>query len=305
MVMQPLVSVVIPCYAQARFLADAIESVLAQTYRPWEIIVVDDGSPDDVPAVTRAYPMVRLLRQENRGLSEARNRGLAELRGECVVFLDADDRLLPEALSAGVEALTARPQCAFVWGVRRLIDVAGNRLPEAADQWVVGRARYDLLLRQNIIGPPVVVMFRRSAVLEISGFDPEQRFSEDYELYLRIARTQDSWGHGQLVAEYRVHDANMSLNHQGMLAGNLRALDLQEPWIGDDGELRLVLEEGRRLTRLHYDVYGRMDQLSTHVRAKRWLAAIRCGVVLLFRHPRTFAPVLARRMKRALLPSST
>ena len=92
----PVVSVVIPCYRQAHFLPDAIESVLAQTYPHFEIIVVDDGSPDDTRAVAGRYPGVRCLRQRNRGLSAARNAGLAASIGTYVVFLDADDRLTPE-----------------------------------------------------------------------------------------------------------------------------------------------------------------------------------------------------------------
>src|SRR5829696_2931566 len=110
----PLVSVVVPCYNQARFLGEAIESVLAQSHPLFEVVVVDDGSTDDTSEVAARYPGVRLVRQENRGLSGARNAGLARSRGEYVVFLDADDRLLPGALEAGVERLGANPQCAFV-----------------------------------------------------------------------------------------------------------------------------------------------------------------------------------------------
>src|SRR5215204_1328714 len=111
-----LVSVVIPCYNQAHFLGEAIESVLAQSYPNFEIIVVDDGSPDNTSEVAASYPRVRLVRQENQGLSAARNSGLARSEGEYVVFLDADDRLLPGALQAGLECFEAHPKCAFVYG---------------------------------------------------------------------------------------------------------------------------------------------------------------------------------------------
>src|SRR5215204_1671374 len=104
----PLVSVVIPCYKQAHFLGEAIESVLAQSYPNFEIIVVDDGSPDNTSEVAASYPRVRLVRQENQGLSAARNSGLSRSEGEYVVFLDADDRLLPGALQVGLECLEAR-----------------------------------------------------------------------------------------------------------------------------------------------------------------------------------------------------
>src|SRR5918995_1252705 len=111
-----LVSVVIPCYNQAHFLVEAIESVLAQSYPRFEIVVVDDGSTDDTSEVAARYPGVRYVYQNNQGVSAARNSGLARSEGEYVVFLDADDRLLPEALEAGLRCLEARPECAFVSG---------------------------------------------------------------------------------------------------------------------------------------------------------------------------------------------
>ena len=91
----PLVSVIIPCYRQAHFLADALRSAVAQTHRPLEIIVVDDGSPDDVAAVTAQFPTVRLVRQPNRGLAAARNAGLRASSGDYVAFLDDDDTFFP------------------------------------------------------------------------------------------------------------------------------------------------------------------------------------------------------------------
>src|SRR5215208_7052146 len=120
-----LVSVVIPCYNQAHFLGEAIESVLAQSYKDFEIVVVDDGSPDDTSEVASRYEEVRLIRQKNSGLAGARNRGLAEAEGAYVVFLDSDDRLMPEALEVGVRELASHPECAFVCGTLTYISVEG------------------------------------------------------------------------------------------------------------------------------------------------------------------------------------
>ncbi len=125
-----LVSVVIPCYNQAHFLGEAIESVLAQSYPHLEIVVVDDGSPDNTEEVAARYPGVRYVRQENQGLAAARNTGLRHSRGDYLVFLDADDRLLPEAVEAGLEHLHAHPECAFAFGKWRLIAVDGSPLPK-------------------------------------------------------------------------------------------------------------------------------------------------------------------------------
>src|SRR5215831_17387476 len=95
-----LVSVIIPCYKQAYFLPDSIGSVLAQTYPGTELIVVDDGSPDNVSELVERYPGARCVQQENRGLAEARNAGFRASTGAYVVFLDADDRLIPNAVES-------------------------------------------------------------------------------------------------------------------------------------------------------------------------------------------------------------
>ena len=135
----PLVSVVIPCYNQAHFLSEAIESVLSQTCESFEIIVVDDGSTDNTSELASRYQKVRLLRQENRGVSAARNAGLAESEGEYVVFLDADDRLLPEALEVGLECLDDHPECAFACSHSCNMIAADGRFLETVQQPHIGR----------------------------------------------------------------------------------------------------------------------------------------------------------------------
>src|SRR4030095_13786323 len=108
------VSVVITCYNHGHFLREAIESVLAQSYRNFEIILVDDGSTDDTSKIAATYPGVRYIHQKNSGLATARNTGIKHSNGQFVVFLDADDRLVSNALEAGIQHLNANPECAFV-----------------------------------------------------------------------------------------------------------------------------------------------------------------------------------------------
>lgn len=296
----PLVSVVIPCYAQAHFLGDAIESALAQAHPAHEILVIDDGSPDNVREVVARYSGVRCLAQENRGLSGARNRGLTECSGEFVVFLDADDRLLPNALEAGIQALTARPECALVWGYLRMIDARGDPLT-AEGCTFEGTPSYDLLLRENIVGPPVIVMFRRTVLAELGGFSVEQRCSEDYEMYLRVAQRHPIWCHREVIAEYRMHGANMSLDHRAMLAGTLLALDRQESFVGSDAGRRRAIREGRRLAWENEDGGARLDDLSRQVRARSWVKASMSTLALLYKYPKMFLPMLLRRIRRAVL----
>jgi glycosyltransferase involved in cell wall biosynthesis len=300
--MPPLISVVIPCYRQAHFLAQALDSVQAQSYPAHELIVIDDGSPDDVRAVTDRYPGVRCYRQENRGLGAARNSGLERVEGDFVVFLDADDRLLPTALAVGAESLAARPHCAFVWGFNRPIDVHGNLLPFEPRSFS-GGASYAQLLRENVVGPPVGVSFRRAVVAAAGGFSCEHKV-EDYELYLRLARNHQSWCHGELIAEYRLHDANMSSDHVRMLSGMLAALDAQEEWVGNNPELRRALAQGRRNALRQYDAEPRIERLRVLLRGRRWVEASAAGAILLLKYPGMVLRAVARRARRSFLPSS-
>src|ERR1700734_3040068 len=110
------VAVIIPTFNHAHFIGEAIKSVLAQTRQADEIIVVDDGSTDDPRTVAAQFQKIYLIRQDNRGPSAARNTGLQRCKTSHLVFLDADDRLLPTALETGLRCFTGRSDCAFVYG---------------------------------------------------------------------------------------------------------------------------------------------------------------------------------------------
>ena len=146
------VSVIIPCFNQGRFLPDAIKSVLAQTYRDLEVLVMDDGSTDDTGEVASTYPMVRLLQQRNQGVATARNAALRESTGGYLVFLDADDRLLPYALDVGIDALAARPSCAFAAGHCRFIGPDGTTLAQMPSSTQKSDSR-EFILVQNLPMP--------------------------------------------------------------------------------------------------------------------------------------------------------
>src|SRR4029450_6964262 len=122
----PLVSVVIPRYRQAHFLSEAIESVLGQTYPNVEVVVVDDGSPDNVGPVAGRYPGAVYVRQQNAGVSAARNEGVERSSGEFAIFLDADDRLLAGGVEAGLEQLKQHQDHAFASGQFRFIGADGG-----------------------------------------------------------------------------------------------------------------------------------------------------------------------------------
>ena len=245
-----VVSIVIPAFNHAHFLGEALASAVGQTHPGIEVVVVDDGSTDNTAEVVRRYPEVRYIRQENRGLAEARNTGIQRSNGEFILFLDADDRLVPEAAAIGVAHLRERPECAFVSGGHRGIGIDGHDLSEGARPTVT-RDHYLALLSGNYIWCPATVLYRRAALATASGFDPDPllRACEDYDLYLRLARVYPVGAHDSLVVEYRKHGANMSDDPRRMLSAALEALRRQAPFTRNDPRRRAAIASGRAFWR--------------------------------------------------------
>lgn len=253
---RPLVSVIIPCYNSARYLAETIESVLAQTYPRVEIILIDDGSSDETAKIAQGYP-VNYVYQTNRGISAARNTGFLHSQGKYVLFLDHDDRLLPRGVEAGVKLLEEHPECAIAVGEHKFIGPDGTEIGDS-HKHAAGQDHYLRLLEHNFIETPCSALHRRSN-LEVAGvFDESVQGAEDYELYLRIARQSALITHDAAVAEYRLHDANTSGNAEQMFLVSFQVLQMELPHVQGHKEklrihrrgVRFVQREfGRRLTR--------------------------------------------------------
>jgi glycosyltransferase involved in cell wall biosynthesis len=245
-----LVSVIVPCYNGGAFLEAALRSALAQTYSEVEIVVIDDGSTDSSPEIAQRLP-VRYIRQQNRGLAEARNAGIRESRGAYVVFLDADDRLKPEAIEIGLRALELRPDCDMAVGDHVFISADGSFLGHSTKVDPL-HSYYEALLKSNFIEMISSVLFRRRVFDELGGFDSTLSVSEDYELYLRIARARSICCHPVVVAEYRRHESNTSLDSERMLTVTLQVLKEQAKYIGDDPGRQQAFREGLRNWRKQY-----------------------------------------------------
>ncbi len=222
---RPLVSVVIPCYNQAHFLREAIESALAQTYTPLEIVVVDDGSTDDTFAVAQSYgDRVVAVRQPNAGLSAARNAAIRASNGAFVVLLDSDDKLLPSGVASRVRFLLEDPEVAIVTGYYREMDAEGTLLPRIPElrKPTAQPALYQTVRRNW--GPPVGWTIRRSALERCGLFDPLLRSCEDWDLLIRLSSRYGFAYDPEVGAHYRQLPGQMSRNSLVMYDAGLTVL---------------------------------------------------------------------------------
>jgi glycosyltransferase involved in cell wall biosynthesis len=237
--------VIIPCYRQAQYLAEAVESALLQTYPHLEIVVIDDGSPDNTSEIAGRYPGVRCIRQPNRGVSEARNLGIRSSNGSYLVFLDADDRLLPAAVEIGLDCFRQHPDVALVSGRFKFIAADGTTLYERQGHGVE-RDHYAEMLRRNYIAALCAAMCRRAVFESIAGFNPLLSIVADYDFYLRVLHEFPVWTHDQEVAEYRRHGLGISTHPGQMLREALFALRAQRPHLAGDPTLTEAYRSGVR-----------------------------------------------------------
>lgn len=237
---EPLVSVVIPLFNSAATVAASLESVLAQTHRNLEILVVDDGSTDQGPALCRSYgdPRVQLIQQQNRGLAGARNTGIRQAHGSILAFLDSDDLWMPQKIERHVLHLCSHPEVGVSYSRSAFIDAAGLPLGIYQTPPLHGITP-ELILCRNPISNGSCVVLRREVLdgirfeanlygsTESYWFDDSFRQSEDIECWLRIA-LQTDWrieGIPEALTLYRVSSGGLSANIEKQFASWQRVLD--------------------------------------------------------------------------------
>lgn len=235
------ISVVVPTYNCGAFIAEAIDSILAQTRVPDQIIVVDDGSTDDTEQVVGRYPQVEYIGQRNGGVSAARNTGLDAARGEFVTFLDADDRWRPAFVERLHGLLATEPTAVFAFAnFVRFEHPSGKMLKEqfvyypelrgvphriespAAFATLIGCGEFPAFTQ--------VMMFRRDA-LDGLRFDPTLKFCEDAHFVLRAAMHGSVLFTNEVLAEVRRHDSNSSRDVGEMSVYKLRSIQALEPYV--------------------------------------------------------------------------
>jgi glycosyltransferase involved in cell wall biosynthesis len=301
----PLVSIVIPCRNYGHFLGEAIESGLAQTHPAVEVVVVDFGSTDGSDAVAAGYPEVRLVRGSDRGLSEARNAGLAASRGEFVVFLDADDRLVPDGIATSLQYLASDEALAFAYGREQLVDETGALVSDRELQEPLTEDPYGYMLRNNNpLRAPSAILYRRAAVERVGGFAPATDGCEDLDLNFRLARSHRICCNDRVVVLKRFYEESMSrsrwahmLSRAVMVQRAQRAFVLQHPRYRSD------YRTGMRVARSYWG--GHLsEQILSDARAGEVRAALRNAAALARYHPAGLLG-LPRRAARRVRPAAS
>jgi len=254
--LNPKVSVIIPAYNCARYIAEAIDSVLAQTYQDFEIIVVDDESTDGTGEVVRRYgDRVRYIRQKNRGPSGAKNTGIQAARGEYVSTLDGDDLWMPERLEKLVPLLDQQPELGFVYGDCYRIDETPDRIQPRTAFQIHGGARRGWVLERLVMVnfvPSQSVLIRRRALDTVGLFDESYRIGEDWDLWLRLAARYPVDFIPDVVAMRRQHAQNITNNSDVTMMSNavsiLNHLKQREP----EAVARIRHAHNRALARAHF-----------------------------------------------------
>jgi glycosyltransferase involved in cell wall biosynthesis len=303
----PLVSIVIPAYVatphQCELLAETLDTVAAQSCQDFETVIVDDGSPLTLEQVARR-PRTTVLRQQNGGSAQARNTGIAASRGNYLIFLDADDHLLPPAIEAGLAAFEEHPECGFVVGGREEMTYEGSPVLWSVPAMPGESRLYEILLGFDwYIIPPSSAMFRRAIVDAVGGFrDPWG--ADDLDFYLRVARL--ALGHCYelpAVTRYRRYSASSSRDGERMLNSIRVVYDRQREVVRGDRVLEAAFERGlEQLTSIFQDclVENVEDRLRTH----QWRRAARAAALLARESPRRLAG-LAGTVLRKPGPAST
>jgi glycosyltransferase involved in cell wall biosynthesis len=230
------VSVVIPTFNCAPYIGEAIASLISQTRPPDDIVVVDDGSTDDTAVVVARFGgRVRYLRQENAGVSHARNRGLAEIASDWVMFLDADDRIEPTGLAALMDAAADKSRC-VVYGDRQKITEDGRFLAHVPSRDCTGPA--PSAARASFGGAafePGAAIVATDLARDIGGFDQRYSPSEDRHFWVRCGALAEFFYVPAPVLHYRVRPGSHSRHRPRQVVGSVRTrIDLL-PWLNRAG----------------------------------------------------------------------
>lgn len=247
----PQVSVIVPAYSVADYIAEALDSIFKQTFKDYEVIVVNDGSPDTerLEKVLEPYrDRILYIVQKNKGLSGARNTAIRAATGKYIAFLDADDIWEPDYLAVQLGFLEQRPQMVAVscnalmfgdktYGGRKFMDAFPSRGPVNFESLVTRKC--------NLF---VSITARRDVVEQAGLFDEALRSCEDYDLWLRLAAAGQAIGyHDKVLVRYRRRESSLSADPVWMAESNLKVLDkMQRAFAPESREWKLLEQQRKR-----------------------------------------------------------
>ena len=213
-----LVSIMMPAYNAEKYIKKAIDSVIAQRYSNWELIIVNDGSKDKTVEIVKKHlsdTRIKLIHQENGGEASARNTALSQMQGEFISFLDADDLYLPNALMDRVNFLNSHAQYDAVVSDGSYLTDYDQNLGYLSDirprKDCSGNILEVLVLNPGVVGPPIGIMVRRTCVEKLSlRFDTKVGYGTDWDFWTHLARYIQFGYLDKLTHRYRIHDTNMT-----------------------------------------------------------------------------------------------
>lgn len=295
-----LVSVIVPCFNQGRFLPDAIDSLLKQTYRNWECIVVNDGSFDETEQIALEFcerdRRIRYVAQANRGLAQTRNRGLDQARGPFIQFLDADDVILPGKLELQVQAMAqsdtpAIAYCQYQFGEYEDI----YKRPESTaplSSWIdPERAIQQVALDwETRLSVPIHCYLFDARLFNVPKirFDGDLPNHEDWDCVMRLLSLQPRLLYiDKPLAIYRLNTASMCRNLPAMRVGFLRAIRKQKRLFRHNPEMKRLLTQKLLATKRFYREHSMVGRAKTQVRGFAYLSkGMLRALVLAVRAPR-------------------
>ena len=227
----PTVDIILPAYNAAAFLPMALDSVVAQTFADWRILLVDDGSTDETAVIALRYaeqlgPKLHYIHQGNRGLPAARNTAIRHAEAEFLALLDADDVWLPQRLEASLRLFAGRPEIGLSYGLIEGIDSTGKVVGRFTERkqhpegWIA-----PLIYMRTMDLPCPTVTFRRSCVEQIGLFDETLRATEDRDLWVRIAQRFQVACVPEVIAQYRTSPQAMTTDPERMLRAQLQFVE--------------------------------------------------------------------------------
>ena len=297
----PRVTVLLPVHDAERFLPEAVESILAQSFRDFELLAIDDGSRDGSAAIMDAYasrdPRVRVVRLPHAGLVATLNAGLALARGELIARMDADDVALPKRLERQVERLDRDPGLVCIGGSYEVIDTRGRQIDA-----VRRPCDFEPILAALLAGDSAVchatAMYRRGAVIAVGSYNDSARLAEDYDLWLRLAEAGRLENLPEAVLRVRLHEHSESERHHAHQLEQTRRICAQARRRRGLGEVETPIRPWRPLT----DPVSRQQHLLGVSRSAWRLGERRTAIGYAMRAlaTRPFSPWLLRYMGHEL-----